>query len=178
MFGFTQWKGLIGGAHVPDWTCFTPVGLHCIKGSLSPLGAVIRTRGNAPNGKKNNKNPLDRHCSADGVGLKCNAVVSVYAGKIHKYAYKAPTGRKHGQGRCCTGLETLYLWTDVYMHARTLRNDRGWSPLQSLGVSVVQHKAGPVCARLWNGMWTRGQRCDTRHHLHSSLSSFAVLNFY
>lgn len=79
--------------------------------------------------------------------------MSVYAGKIHKYAYKAPTGRKHGQGRCCTGLETIYLWTDIYMHARTLRNDRGWSPLQSLGVSVVQHKAGPVCARLWNGTW-------------------------
>lgn len=46
MFGFTQWKGLIGSAHVPDWTCFTPVGLHRIKGSLSPLGTIIRTRRN------------------------------------------------------------------------------------------------------------------------------------
>lgn len=43
MFGFTQWKGLIGSAHVPDWTCFTPVGLHRIKGSPSPPGTIIRT---------------------------------------------------------------------------------------------------------------------------------------
>lgn len=46
MFGFTQWKGLIGSAHVPDWTCFTPVGLHCIKGSPSPPGTIIRTHTN------------------------------------------------------------------------------------------------------------------------------------
>lgn len=64
------------------------------------------------------------------------------------------------------------------MFAGTLRNDCWWLPLQSLGVSVVQHKAGPVSARLWNVMRSRGQHCDTRHHLHSSLSSFAVLNFY
>lgn len=44
MFGFTQWKGLIGSAHVPDWTCFTPVSLHRIKGSPSPLGTIIRTQ--------------------------------------------------------------------------------------------------------------------------------------
>ena len=43
MFGFTRWKGLIGSAHAPDWTCFTPVGLHRIKGSPSPPGTIIRT---------------------------------------------------------------------------------------------------------------------------------------
>ncbi len=43
MFGFTRWKGLIGSAHAPDWTCFTPVGPHRIKGSPSPPGTIIRT---------------------------------------------------------------------------------------------------------------------------------------
>lgn len=46
MFGFTRWKGLIGSAHAPDWTCFTPVGLHRIKGSPSPPGTIIRTHTN------------------------------------------------------------------------------------------------------------------------------------
>lgn len=46
MFGFTRWKGLIGSAHVPDWTCFTLVSLHRIKDSPSLLGTIIRTRRN------------------------------------------------------------------------------------------------------------------------------------
>lgn len=169
MFGFTQWKGLIGGAHVPDWTCFTPVGLHCIKGSLSPLGAIIRTHGK----RAQWKNPLDRHCNADGVFYNVILLCVCTPGKYTNTHTRAdweetwPREMLHWAWR-------LY----IYGHARTLRNDCGWFPLQSLGVSVVQHKAGPVCARLWNGMWRRGQHCDTRHHLYSSLSSFAVLNFY
>lgn len=50
MFGFTRWKGLIGSAHAPDWTCFTPVGLHRIKGSPTPPGTIIRTHTNTPRG--------------------------------------------------------------------------------------------------------------------------------
>lgn len=142
MFGFTRWKGLIGSTHAPDWTCFTPVGLHRIKGSPSPPGTIIRAH--TPHGQ----------ALCPVFALTCNALMFAHVGskELHTHSVSCTTQTcKHNSHSYRANVTTLRIQhhhaeAQMYSHscAHELYADSRWFLLRSLGVSVVLHKAETV----------------------------------
>lgn len=131
MFGFTQWKGLIGSAHAPDWTCFTPVGPHRIKGNPSPPGAIIRTHIHF----------ADTHRTVSWNVAFAEQGTHPPAHNLHKQHEKRCTRPCKDPWRnalhCASGSIVLKLRQERVHTLALCKSVSGWCGLIALGVSVV-----------------------------------------